>query len=72
MICRVFTGSGQTLEDASKEAEAEANAELKNLPNKEAIALSTTHTFHRQEHETYTAEWHLFTITVLYQKKERR
>ena len=72
MICRTFVGSGSTLEAATKEAEQQANEELKNLPNSEAIALSTNHTCDRQVHETYTSEWHHFTITVLYQKKERR
>jgi hypothetical protein len=72
MICRVFTGSGPTLEEATKDAESKANAELKNLPAMETVALSTNHSQTMHEPGVQPPEWHDFAITVLYQKKERR
>ena len=70
MICRTFVGSGSTLEAASKDAERQANEELKTLPSSEAVALSTNH--HEDSSELRFASAHTFVITVLYQKKERR
>jgi hypothetical protein len=72
MICRVFTGKGPTLEDATKEAEQQANEELKVLPNMEAVALSANYHCSPYDPNTYMPQRYEFVITVLYQKKERR
>jgi hypothetical protein len=72
MICRVFAGSGPTLETAATEAEQQANEALKSLPSSEAVALSTNHYCMPHDPDSYMPERHAFIITVLYQKKERR